>query len=47
MQQRLRLAQVADEALLEVEQENLIRLLIKQGYTKSQAIAIASGRPNL
>lgn len=38
-----RLAQVADEALIEKEQEDLVRLLIRQGYTKEQAIDIASG----
>lgn len=38
-----RLARIADEAVIEKEQEDLIRLLIRQGYTKEQAIKIASG----
>lgn len=38
-----RLAKIADEVVIENEQETLIRLLIKQGHSKESAIRIASG----
>ncbi|BAS60444.1 MULTISPECIES: hypothetical protein [Leptolyngbya] len=38
-----RLGRIANEAIVEKEQETLVRLLIKQGYSKEQAIRIASG----